>query len=93
MLETFIDLIMDTIHLFGGWRIWLRWQEHKFRHRNEQLRAKFIQDGCDVMSSNDWYAWFDTLSVREFMHVALLDEPEKTDIEIAVDEALGHDDV
>jgi hypothetical protein len=89
MLENIIDWIAARC----GWRVHAAWLEHSFNHRHEQIRAKFIQDGGDVMSQDGWYKWLGTLRVDEFIHVMLLDEPEKTDIEIAVDEVVGNPDV
>lgn len=82
-LETAIGRLMNYVALApNGWRLQLRWWEHIHHQRHRQIRAKFIQDNCDGMTEEQWYAWFDTLNVNEFIHVMLLPDPDDAEAEL-----------
>lgn len=88
LYEKFMETTLEWLatHTAWGWKAQCTWWEHNFGHRHEQVRAKFIQDGCDVMSADQFNEWCNELRKSEFIQIMLVDraEDEYADVVTAV---------
>ena len=86
MLEELIAYCVMRIGFIPyAWRVQLAWWEHREQHTHQQVKAKFIQDQCMAMTEEQFYEWFNTLTINEFISVMLLPDPEDVAQE-AIDE-------